>query len=905
MNDAPPLPDPAWRVSTTGPWSVCLLGQVSAQRGDAVHRRWPSRAVASLMASLALEPDRAHAREALIERLWPGVAPDVGRNRLRQALSTLRTLLEPAGSVADPVLIADRHTVRVAPGSLECDVRRFEQHAARGALEEALALYRGELMPGFYDDWVVAERARLEAIRERLATVRPRAPPPGAGASAVFASTDELPHYLTRLFGRAAAIEALTDAVAAHRLVTLTGPGGIGKTRLAVEAGRRLVGRAPFDQVGFVPLVGCSTRAQLFDALLSRLRAPGEGEPLDRLRTAVHGRSVLLVLDNFEQLVDAAGDALSELLARVPGLHLLVTSRRVLGLDGERQVELQSLELPGPDLDLDAAAGNPAVALFVDRARLARSDFHLGARNREALLALVRRLDGLPLALELAASRVRSIAPADMLEMLARAPAERGDLLARRGTRAGLDPRHASMQAVVAWSWSLLDADQRALLGALVPFDGGCSAAAAGAVAAVEDPALQLHGLVEHSLIEVRAGASGATRYRPFEPVREFAATRSTAEQARALRGRHRDWMFAWARGLPLTPSLPEVRDEWDNVAAALGSAVADDDPTLAVELLVALRRVIEDLGLPDAALASATLAVQRCADPALAACGRTVLAPALLRAGRGAQALDEAQQAAAALAAGTPCRAQAQYALARMTWRVRRDPAAVLPLIDEAEACAAPDDHALQAALAALRGFVEQAQQRDPDQVRALHERALALWRRTGNRYAALSGEYNLAVADQNRGCHAEALERLQPLIAEARALADWCRLSEARNVAGNALGGLRRWAEAAAEHRAAVEVAWAHGTAYELAYPLWNLPRALAHLGEPEAAVQLAAFAARFWTDRFGVLGARDQRDLRRVRRLACVQIGRPAVAAAWQAGEAMRVADALALARRHPQA
>lgn len=909
MNDATPLAEPERSdPAAAGRWSLCLLGEVAATRNGTTIRRWPSRAVVMLLATLVLEPQRAHAREALIERLWPGVPPDVGRNRLRQALSTLRALLEPAGAGAAPVLIADRHTVRAAPGAFDCDVLRFECSARSGALEQALALYRGELMPGFYDDWVVGERERLAIIRERLATVPPRAPRQGAVVPEVALAppvTTELPHYLTRLFGHEATAAALGSVLSAARLVTVTGPGGIGKTRLAVEAARTLAVAAPgaapfFDLIGFVPLVACRDRPQLLDALLTRLRAPDEGAPLDRLQAALRGRSVLLVLDNFEQLVDAAADLVAELLARAPGLHLLLTSRRSLGLDGEQLFELPALDLPPADAGAEAAALNPAVALFVDRARLVRPDFHLGARNREPLLALVRRLAGLPLALELAASRVRSIAPAEMLAMLTQPPADRGELLARRGPRAGLDPRHASMQAVVAWSWQLLDPTQRALLAALVPFDGGCTAAAAGAVAGDDAPELRLHALVEHSLLQARAGAAGTTRYAPYEPVREFAATQVTPAHARVLRGRHRAWLLAWAVGLPATPPLPEVHDEWANVAAALASAVADGDPTVAVELLLALRRVIEDVGLPDAALGSATLAVQRCADPQLAARGRTVLAPALLRAGRAAQALDEATRAVDALPPGTPQRALALYTLARVTWRSRRDAMVVLRLVDEADAHAAIDDLALRAALAALRAFVTQALRGDPEAARALHERALSLWRGTGNRLAVLSGEYNLAVADQNQGLHAQALQRLQPLIAEAQALADWCRLSEAHNVAGNALGGLRRWAEAAAAHRAAVEVAWKHGTAYELAYPLWNLPRALAHLKEPAVAAQLAAFAARFWTDRFGTLGARDQCDLRRVRRLACVQIGREAVAAAWETGQALRVVDALALAR-----
>ena len=189
----------------------------------------------------------------------------------------------------------------------------------------------------------------------------------------------------------------------------------------------------------------------------------------------------------------------------------------------------------------------------------------------------------------------------------------------------------------------------------------------------------------------------------------------------------------------------------------------------------------------------------------------------------------------------------------------------------------------------------------RDPQAARALHERALALWQLSGNRHAVQSGQYNLAVTDQNAGLNEQALQRLQPLIVEARTLHDWRRVAEAHNVAGNALCGLRRWAEAAAAFSASLQVAWRHATAYELAYPLWNQPRALAHLGRAADAARLASFAAVFWTERFGPLGASDRLDLRRIRRLACVQLGPAATARAWHDGESLALPAALALAGR----
>jgi len=897
-------------------WVVRLLGDVQAASGTRAITRWPSRAVAMLLATFALDPQRAHPREELIERIWPGVAPEAGRNRLRQALSALRALLEPAGGPAGEVLLADRAVIRVAPGALDCDVHRFEHFARAGRLEDALGEYRGELMPGYYDDWVVAERERLSAIHDRLATVGQRVLPASAAAAvpgasdvaATWAPSVELPSYLTRLFGVEPAAARLRTVLLEHRLVTVTGPGGVGKTRLAVEVAQALVppdprapGLALFDRIVFAPLVACASRAQLLDVLLERLRAaPGEAAPLDRIAAALKGRRTLIVLDNFEQLVECAGDVVADLLALAPGLHAVVTSRRTLGLDGEHVVALHGLPMPPDQADLGEAAHNPALALFVDRAQAVRPDFHLGARNLPTLTALLRRLDGLPLAMELAASRVRSLAPAEMLAMLERPVGQRGDLAARSGPRAALDPRHASMQQVVAWSWDLLDDRQRALLQSLVPFDGGCTAAAAAA--ALDDPhaALCLDDLVGHSLLQARAGMSGSTRFTPYEPVREHAALQTDVATAQRLRARHRAWVRQWASELPATPPLPQVRDEWPNVAAALASAVADGCPDEALEGLVLLRRVVEDVGLSDAALAHAVAAAQATPNHTLAAAARSVLAPALLRAGQAAQALAQAELAAHALPAGDPQRPRALHTLARVIWRSRRDAPRVLPLLDEADTLAAGQpEPEMQAALAALRAFVTNVHHRDPQAARALHERALALWQLSGNRHAVLSGQYNLAVTDQNAGLNEEALQRLQPLIAEARTLHDWRRVAEAHNVAGNALSGLQRWDEAAAAFGASLQVAWRHATAYELAYPLWNQPRALAHLGRAADAARLASFAAVFWTERFGPLGASDRLDLRRIRRLACVQLGPAATARAWQEGEALALPTALALA------
>ena len=244
----------------------------------------------------------------------------------------------------------------------------------------------------------------------------------GPWSAALVASVDvghaTLPVYLTRFFGRDAEGARLRAEVLGHRLVTLLGPGGSGKTRLAVElaAALREAGSAaaggsgagqtpPFDFVAFVPLVNCATRTLVLDALIASLHLRQHGDDaFEPLIAALHGRRALLVLDNFEQLSGRAEDVVARHAELIPGLHLLVTSRRVLGLDGEREFAIQPLALPSLGLALGEAAINPAVALFVDRARAVRADFHIGPSNLAALVELVHPLEGMPLAIEPAAA---------------------------------------------------------------------------------------------------------------------------------------------------------------------------------------------------------------------------------------------------------------------------------------------------------------------------------------------------------------------------------------------------------------------------------------------------------------------------------------------------------------------
>ena len=883
---------PATRPPHT--WQLRLLGGFELSNGSQRLTRLQSRPVMALLARLALQPDRAHAREALIDHLWPNVGLDIGRNRLRQALSTLRATLEPPG--APPVLQADRRTVGLIAGALDCDALRFERLVQMGQQARALALYRGELLPGFYDAWIDDERSRLAALADALA----RQPAPQR--------RHVLPRYLTRLLGSDVIGARLQAELSAHRLVTLVGPGGSGKTRLAVEVaqaaldgaawGLGVAGQAPgFEWVEFVPLVDCPAhngREAMIDALLLALRLapPGDvlkpaagGGALDALVDALSGRRALIVLDNFEQLVEPCAGLVASLASRLPQVHWLVTSRRALGLDGERQCAMPPLPLPSPQAQPVDLPRNPAVALFLDRARAVRHDYHPDARQLADIGTLVTALDGLPLAIELAASRLRSLSPAQILGLLQTKGSTPLALLQRNGPRAGQDPRHASMLGVLAWSWALLPAPAQRLLAALSVFAGAFSAEAAAAVcgAAAGPDAnvlLTLDGLVMHSLLRP---AQVLGHFTVSGLVREYAGQQLAPADALAGRARHRQWMLDWAQGLPTSPPLREVRNALPDVALALASADADAAPADAARLFDALQNALSDITLPPGARAALVRCVAALAPSPQRAVTQASLARALFRAGDALQARQLADAALAALAALPafaadrpalqPLRAQVLARIAHLRWRLDRDPAVTAWLAEALQIARQAQMHGLQASVLSIQGAM--ARPADPMRAADLQRQAIAAWQAAGDTHGINTGRHNLALALAARPDTREsALAELARMLADARATDDWAQVGFGANQQGEVLRSLRRWADAASAYREGITVCYEALEVLPLAYCLWNLPAALAHLRRPQAAAQLMGFAAAFWQRRFGALSAADLRELRRVQRLVSAQ-------------------------------
>jgi predicted ATPase len=348
-----------------------------------------------------------------------------------------------------------------------------------------------------------------------------------------------LPVQLTSLVGRAEEISEVTRLLERARLVTLSGPGGVGKTRLALAVAERLGGR--FDAgVVFVPLAAVARPEQVLGGMARAVGAElgGASSPLEALAERLSDGAWLLVVDNLEQVLEVAGE-LEELLARCPRLAILATSRTALGLGGEQEYPVPPLPLAADPttMTVEELMASPAVALFVDRARAVRPDFALTNDNAAAVVELCRRLEGLPLAIELAAARIRLLEPEVLLGRLARS-------LDALGTGAvDLPERQRTLRATVAWSVGLLEQDERALLETLAVFADGWTFPAAAQVAGLdEDQTLALsEALARHSLIYLDHTGLGP-RLRMLDTVGVFVAERlATRPDLTEIGRRHAD----------------------------------------------------------------------------------------------------------------------------------------------------------------------------------------------------------------------------------------------------------------------------------------------------------------------------------------------------------------------------
>jgi predicted ATPase/class 3 adenylate cyclase len=349
-----------------------------------------------------------------------------------------------------------------------------------------------------------------------------------------------LPTPRSSFIGRGREVAAVTDGVAASRLLTLTGPGGTGKTRLGIEAASRMLDSFP-DGVFFVDLSAITDSDLVPSAVaevLSVREQPG-GTLLDATKEHLRGRDLLLVMDNFEHVVGAA-PIVERLLAAAPGLRVLVTSRIPLHLSGEREVPVPPLELPDPSAvrGADALSQYEAVALFIERATALRPEFHVTNQNAPAVAELVARLDGLPLAVELAASRIKLLTPEAMLARLG----QRLPLLT--GGARDLPERQRTLRGAIEWSHELLEDEERRLFARLAVFAGGWTIEAAETICGKGlDVLEELGSLVDKSLVRRVDTGDAEPRFSMLETIREYAGERLAASgEEEEVRRRHARW---------------------------------------------------------------------------------------------------------------------------------------------------------------------------------------------------------------------------------------------------------------------------------------------------------------------------------------------------------------------------
>jgi predicted ATPase/class 3 adenylate cyclase len=409
---------------------------------------------------------------------------------------------------------------------------------------------------------------------------------------------NNLPTQLTSFLGRQLEIAEARQLLVDGRLLTLTGPGGTGKTRLSLQIAADASDRYP-DGIYFVPLGTINDSDLVLPTIAQALGLVDPGtHALDRLADHIGGKCILLVLDNFEQVNDAAPQ-IAELLVRAPNISVLVTSRSPLRVYGEREYPVPPLGVPDPKHlpDLESFTTYESVALFVERAMAVRPDFAVSNANAPAVAEICVRLDGLPLAIELAAARVRVLSPQAIMERLG----DRLRLLS--GGSRDLPERQQTLRGAIAWSHDLLEgADQRvfarfsvfaggAILDAVerVVFDPGEASDALDAMASLADK----------SLIRQESEPDGEPRFRMLSTIREFAAEKlGERDEAEELASRHADWVVALVEtsaaevfGPDQKAILDRYEREHDNIRAALARAVAQGHAEMAMRVFAACWR--------------------------------------------------------------------------------------------------------------------------------------------------------------------------------------------------------------------------------------------------------------------------------------------------------------------------
>jgi non-specific serine/threonine protein kinase len=645
-----------------------------------------SRPAQSLFAYLILNAGASHRREKLAGMLWPDSLEETARDNLRHALWRLRKALAGASSArflhADDVTISFKESADYWLDAAELE--KLSEDASPDQLMEVLSTYQGELLPGFYDEWVALEREHLNSIFEhhmsrlmsllqeekrwqdildwgerwiklgqkpepayralmvahaakgdmskvaatyercvkslrefgiepseqtlslyqrlKAGKVKPESEPTVAqapGKSDV--PRTNLPVPLTSFIGRDREINEITSLLIEKRLLTLTGSGGVGKTRLAIQVSNRLMSRFK-DGVWWVDLVGLNDPSlvpKTVAQVLNVREVPNQPVVeilIEHLRT----KQALLVLDNCEHLILACAQLVSRVLGGCQDLKVLTTSREALDILGETILPVPSLSLPNMHESLAAETLNhfESISLFVDRAASVQPKFELTDQNAMAVVQICNRLSGMPLAIELAAARVKMIS----VDEIARRLDDQFSLLTS-GNRMAL-PRHQTLRATIDWSYDLLTEPERILFRRLAVFAGGFKLEAAEVICGQRglkpSQILDLLGrLVDKSLVVAeQESISEGTRFRLLETIRQYAHEKLEETEGVPIRDLHLEFFMGFVEEAEPHLEFAEqgiwmdhLEIEMDNIRAAIDWALASEQITSALRLVAGLRR--------------------------------------------------------------------------------------------------------------------------------------------------------------------------------------------------------------------------------------------------------------------------------------------------------------------------
>lgn len=710
---------------------ILLLGGLCVEAGGTRFETFPRRKVATLLALLALHPRQRHAREELAAQLWPDADTETGRRNLRQTLLYLRQTLPE-----QELVHSDSHALWLAEGTTT-DVLAFESALQAGDSARARSVWRGELLPGFFEERILTERERLNALQAQLPAAGLPTPAPRVG----------LPLYLSELQGRESELERLSFLLAepGARLITLLGPGGVGKTRLTVALAEGMKHDVVFVELAALPPGSGEERLLQSIGEALGLSFHGEEPREETLLRLIASRTLLLILDNAEHVLGATSRLALRLLRAAPRLKLLVTSREPLRLEGERTLALAPLE--------------PAIAarLLRTAARAVRPDL---PDDPEALRLICEQVEGLPLALELAASQCRSLSLREIAQDL------RQGMGLGETTSASLPTRQHSLEATLAWSEALLSPEQRALLVQLAVFAGGAERGAALEVCQARRETLA--ALVEKSLVQAQIQPDGTTRYRFLEPIRQWCAERlEQSGTASELRQRHAHWYLALAER-----AAPELRRAeqhlWlkrlDQEQANLLSTWPHLTPQESLRLAVALGQYWQRRGLLTEGIQRTEQALAGVSEPSetrfaallvlgtlYSAAGDSVRGRACLTEAAQAQSRTTAIEATLALSTDSKALTYASY------W------ASIQPLLDETRE--APWGRWYHAqALLQVESFLDSLNDHQIKLQRV--SQATALFEAEGDLHKVMEGLYSLVgvhLVQQNFTAAAPLLQRLQ----------------------------------------------------------------------------------------------------------------------------------------------